>query len=192
MKPIHHKTMERRRSILAGFKILATTAFLLLFLLILCLLLMMAGNHFDAKLDDLQGDIGQMRWELENLRRENELLREELEGLRQGQQEWLERFEVRDMEATGYTLACGTGDGFTATMTRPEVGRTIAVDPGVIPYGSRVWIDGEGPYVAEDTGFLIKGDRIDIYMGEGQEAYRTAMRWGRQEVQIIYERGKEL
>ena len=84
MKPIHHKTMERRRSILAGFKILATTAFLLLFLLILILVLMMAGNHFDAKLDDLQGDIGQMRWELENLRRENELLRGELEGLRQG------------------------------------------------------------------------------------------------------------
>ena len=192
MKPLHHKAMDQRKSILAGFKLLASATFTLLLFFVLLVALTMAGSHFDQKLDGLQNELMRNRWEMENLRRENELLREELEGLRQGQQEWLERFEVRDMEATGYTLACGTGDGFTATMTRPEVGRTIAVDPGVIPYGSRVWIDGEGPYVAEDTGFLIKGDRIDIYMGEGQEAYRTAMRWGRQEVQIIYERGKEL
>ena len=188
MKPIHHKAMDQRKSILAGFKLLASATAVLLMFFVLLVALAMAGSHFDQKLDGLQNELMRSRWEMENLRRENELLREELEGLRQGLEEWLERFEVRNMEATAYTLAEGNGDGVTSIGRIPKAGRTIAVDPWVIPYGSRVWIDGEGPYIAEDTGAAIKGDRVDIYMGEGQEAYRTAMRWGRQEVQIIYER----
>jgi 3D (Asp-Asp-Asp) domain-containing protein len=44
----------------------------------------------------------------------------------------------------------------------PKQGRTIAVDPKVIPYGSRVEINGH-VYVAEDCGGAIKNKRIDIY-----------------------------
>lgn len=46
-------------------------------------------------------------------------------------------------------------------------GRTIAVDPDIIPYGSRVKIEGlAGTYIAEDTGGMINGDHIDIYFEE--------------------------
>ena len=47
--------------------------------------------------------------------------------------------------------------------------RTIAVDPTVIPYGSKVVIDGQ-VYIAEDCGGAIKNNRIDIYVGSHAEA----------------------
>jgi 3D (Asp-Asp-Asp) domain-containing protein len=92
--------------------------------------------------------------------------------------------EVMTFEATAYTLEDGNGDGLTATMVRPQVGRTIAVDPAIIPYGSKVIVDGH-TYVAEDTGGDIRGNRIDIYFGEGPEAYERAMEWGRRPVKMI-------
>ena len=52
----------------------------------------------------------------------------------------------------------------TATGTTCVEGRTIAVDPRVIPYGTRVHIDGFGDFVAEDCGGAIKGNHIDIYL----------------------------
>ena len=63
------------------------------------------------------------------------------------------------MTATYYTW---TGNQ-TKTETWPQEGRTIAVDPKVIPLGSRLIIDGIGGYIAEDTGGLIKSNKIDIY-----------------------------
>ena len=52
----------------------------------------------------------------------------------------------------------------TATGTTCQEGRTIAVDPTVIPYGSKVHIEGFGDFIAEDCGGAIKGNRIDIYV----------------------------
>ena len=91
--------------------------------------------------------------------------------------------EVMTFEATAYTLEDGNGDGLTATMVRPQVGRTIAVDPDIIPYGSEVIVDGHA-YIAEDTGGDIRGNRIDIYMGSGSDAYKEAMQFGRQWVEV--------
>lgn len=78
------------------------------------------------------------------------------------------------VEATGYTW---TGNR-TASGTWPEPG-TIAVDPEVIPLGSRVRI-GDRLYIAEDTGRDITGARVDIYFPT-QEA---ALEFGRQEVEV--------
>ena len=44
-----------------------------------------------------------------------------------------------------------------------EDGRTIAVDPSIIPLGTRVYIEGIGERVAEDTGSEIKGNDIDLF-----------------------------
>lgn len=85
--------------------------------------------------------------------------------------------------ATAYTwTGCRT-----ATMTWPSRGRTIAVDPQVIPYGSRVYVNGQGPFIAEDTGGAIRGNRLDIYIGEGPEAYQEAIQFGRREVEVRIE-----
>lgn len=67
------------------------------------------------------------------------------------------------------------GDGITATGTQATEGRTIAVDPEVIPYGTMVVIDGH-TYIAEDCGGAIKGNRIDIFMDSHEEALQAGVR----------------
>ena len=57
----------------------------------------------------------------------------------------------------------------TSTGVIATQGRTIAVDSSVIPYGTRVVVDGH-EYVAEDTGSAIKGNCIDIYFDSHIEA----------------------
>ncbi|MBJ8058869.1 SH3 domain-containing protein [Bacillus cereus] len=58
--------------------------------------------------------------------------------------------------------------------------RIIAVDPKVIPLGSKVWVEGYGEAIAGDTGSTIKGNRIDVLMGSKSKA----MNWGRQTVKV--------
>ena len=75
------------------------------------------------------------------------------------------------------------GGSCTATGTTPTPGRTIAVDPNVIPYGTTVYIESEsicGYYVAEDCGGGIHGYILDIYMG----SYDECVQWGRRSVSI--------
>ena len=60
--------------------------------------------------------------------------------------------------------SCSGGWGNqTATGTIAKQGRTIAVDSDVIPYGSTVYIEGWGYYIAEDCGGGVNGNHIDIY-----------------------------
>ena len=83
-----------------------------------------------------------------------------------------EKFEVR---AFAYT-----GGGNTATGTRARVG-AIAVDPDVIPLGTRVHVEGYGSAVAEDTGgAYIQGRSIDLYMNSKAACYS----WGKRYVTI--------
>lgn len=70
---------------------------------------------------------------------------------------------------------CGKwANGITATGTTATEGRTIAVDPRVIPYGSTVTLYYEDgtvhTYTAEDCGGAIKGNRIDVFFDDHQAA----------------------
>jgi 3D (Asp-Asp-Asp) domain-containing protein len=64
----------------------------------------------------------------------------------------------------------------TATGTVPEAGRTIAVDPDVIPLGSEVVINGHS-YIAEDTGGDIKGNVVDVFVESREEAKKLGVRY---------------
>lgn len=66
--------------------------------------------------------------------------------------------------------------GITKSGTRATAGRTIAVDPKVIPLGSEVIINGH-TYVAEDTGGAIKSNRLDIYFDSHQEALNFGVQY---------------
>lgn len=78
--------------------------------------------------------------------------------------------------ATAYT-----NDPITATGTKPTEGRTIAVDPKIIPYGTKVYIPQfDRVFIAEDCGSAIKGNRIDIYMDD----YDRCMDWGFKTIDI--------
>lgn len=92
--------------------------------------------------------------------------------------------KLGDFIATAY---CVTGQ--TSTGTQTTVGRTLAVNPYVIPYGTEVWLyleDGTfaGDFIAEDTGsnMLANSNVIDIYMGEG--SYHDCILWGAQNVEV--------
>ncbi|AJD27070.1 3D domain-containing protein [Clostridium botulinum] len=87
--------------------------------------------------------------------------------------------KVMVMEATAYA-----GDGITAsgngTNRNPNGYSTIAVDPRVIPLGSRVYVEGYGYAIAHDTGGDIKGNRIDLFMNSEAECNS----WGRRSVKV--------
>lgn len=82
-------------------------------------------------------------------------------------------------------ICCGEwADGITYTGTQATEGRTVAVDPDVIPLGSTVVIDGH-EYIAEDIGAAIQGNRIDIYMTSHQDALEAGVNYS--EVYILKE-----
>jgi len=87
-----------------------------------------------------------------------------------------------NVEATGYSNVddeLGGGD-LTAIGTGVRWG-VIAVDPNVIPLGSTVYIPAFGQtFIAEDTGGMIKGNRIDVFFNHGDQA-RT---WGRKNIEV--------
>lgn len=60
--------------------------------------------------------------------------------------------------------------GITFSGNKAEEGRTVAVDPSIIPIGSTVYIDGVGLRTAEDTGSAIRGPRIDVFMNNLDQA----------------------
>lgn len=79
------------------------------------------------------------------------------------------------VSATAYTH---TGNR-TASGTVARVG-VIAVDPKIIPMGTKVYVEGYGYAVAEDTGGAIKGSKIDVFMDTKAEC----INWGRRNVTI--------
>ena len=69
--------------------------------------------------------------------------------------------------------------GITASGTKAVEGRTIAVDPSLIPLGTTVYLNGR-PYIAEDTGSAIKGNKIDLFINNHQRAQE----FGVQEMEV--------
>jgi 3D (Asp-Asp-Asp) domain-containing protein len=84
-----------------------------------------------------------------------------------------------EMIATAYTAYCAGCDGMTAIGRRAGKG-IVAVDPRVIPIGTRLYIPGYGLAVAGDTGGDIVGNRIDL----GFDSQREAMLFGRRDVKV--------
>lgn len=87
------------------------------------------------------------------------------------------------VSSTAYTANCNGCSGKTATginlRANPNA-KVIAVDPRIIPLGTKVYVEGYGYAVAADTGSSIKGNKIDVFFSTKEEAYR----WGRKTVKI--------
>ena len=86
---------------------------------------------------------------------------------------------VMSMEATAYLPTDGSSAGITATGIKATYG-VVAVDPRVIPLGTKVYIPGYGVALAADTGGAIKGYKIDLCM----ETYSECMQFGRRNVTV--------
>ncbi|MCX7711866.1 MAG: 3D domain-containing protein [Clostridia bacterium] len=109
----------------------------------------------------------------------------------------LEMLKEGEFTATAYDLSfesCGKYPGhpeygITFSGKRAIKGRTVAVDPTVIPLGSKLHIEFQKPYThlsgwyyAEDTGRLVKGRIIDIFFGES--AFKEMEKFGRRKVKV--------
>lgn len=91
--------------------------------------------------------------------------------------------KVLNMTATAY--APGYADNgrwgdltYVGTTVRKGV---VAVDPRVIPMGTKLWVEGYGYAVAEDQGSAIKGNRVDLAFND----YTTAKNYGIQDVKVF-------
>jgi uncharacterized protein YabE (DUF348 family) len=99
---------------------------------------------------------------------------------------------VVKMQSTAYTADFAStgkrpGDknfGKTATGTtarrNAEGYSSVSVDPRVIPLGTKMYVDGYGYAIAEDTGSAIKGNIIDVFFNSAEECYN----WGRRNVNV--------
>lgn len=86
---------------------------------------------------------------------------------------------VLTMNASAYLPSDGGGSGYTATGIKARHG-VVAVDPRIIPLGTRLFIPGYGEAIAADTGGAIRGNHIDLCM----ESYSSAMAFGRRTIQV--------
>lgn len=147
------------------------------------------ADVYTASVQEYRKQIGDLQNQNTNLQNENAQLKNQVEVLRREvERGYSGDFEV---EVTAYTLSesdCGKGAshpgyGVTANGTNLaghtlESARAIAVDPRVIPLGSKVRINFKdeemrqynGVYTAVDTGGAIKGNIIDLFAGEGADS----------------------
>lgn len=87
------------------------------------------------------------------------------------------------VSATAYTAKCNGCSGITYTgvdLNSNPNAKVIAVDPNVIPLGSKVYVEGYGHAVAADIGGAIKGNKIDLHVPTKQEAFS----WGVRNVKV--------
>src|SRR5699024_5706812 len=87
--------------------------------------------------------------------------------------------ETISVTSTAYTAKCDGCSGVTATginLNENPNKKVIAVDPNVIPLGSRVHVEGYGEAIAGDTGGAIQGNKIDVHVPTKEEAYSWGVR----------------
>lgn len=86
---------------------------------------------------------------------------------------------IVNMEASAYTTQDPGNGSFTYRGNQLRKG-LVAVDPNVIPLGTRLYIEGYGYAIADDTGGYIKGNRIDL----AYESRNEALKFGRRTVPV--------
>ena len=88
-----------------------------------------------------------------------------------------------NVSASAFTANCNGCSGITSSginlKKNPDV-KVIAVDPSIIPIGTKVHVEGYGYAIAGDTGGAIKGNKIDVFFPTTSEAYK----WGRKNVKV--------
>ena len=85
------------------------------------------------------------------------------------------------MRSTAYTSDPSENGGYSTTAMGTAIRYGVAaVDPNVIPLGTRLYIEGYGYARAEDTGGAIKGNKIDLVFGSKSQSNN----WGRRTVRV--------
>lgn len=146
--------------------------------LMLGILFLAINVYLNCKiLEEYQGEIKSLKLQVDDLEREIK--------------QFLDKWNIEVFEVTAYSPydnrsgICNDGNpNYTATGTRPAPG-TIAVNPKIIPYGTRLWVQGYGWGQALDTGGMIRvrEDLIDVF----HWTYEEAMKWGRRKAVVVWQ-----
>lgn len=130
---------------------------------------------------DLSKKLNQSNDKLSSVSRENDRLKKQISLSPKGEGHYYTK--TLYMNASAYTASCYGCSGKTATgldlKANPNL-KVIAVDPNIIPIGTKVHVDGYGDAIAADTGGAIHGDKIDIFIPTESDA----IRWGRRTVAV--------
>lgn len=144
----------------------------------------LSAAQFEATL--LQDTIDQKEKDLQEEMRLNTELTVELEEANQVIEDlkgseyklvYLGKFRLTHYCDERYNHLCG-GNGVTASGTQTSVGRTVAVDPKKIPYGTKMYIEGYGWRTAEDCGSAVKNNQIDILVNTHEQALSLGTKTG--------------
>ena len=145
-------------------------------------------KELDVEIEKLNKDINILNEEIENVNNKNKSLISEIKKLKESKSKITSRGSsnrkiLGTFEATAYDdspESQGKWVGKTATPgLKPQVG-VIAVDPRVIPLGTKLYVEGYGKCVAGDTGGAIKGHRLDLFFNTKSEVRN----WGRRKVKV--------
>ena len=102
-----------------------------------------------------------------------------IEALKRYSGEVSRSMRTMNLEATAYSrfdYGCGNYTANGNFLTRG----LVAVDPSVIPLGTRLYIEGYGYAIADDTGGAIRGSRIDLAF----DSHEEAIQYGRRNVKV--------
>lgn len=124
------------------------------------------NNALYNKIEDMEAELSEANAILDDLQNE------EYEFV------YLGNFKLTAYCAETHPHICGEGAGVTASGTIATPGRTIGVDPSIIPYGTEVYIEGIGWRIAEDTGGAIGGNHIDILVDTHENALSLGVNSG--------------
>lgn len=112
--------------------------------------------------------------------REEETAKEDCTASTVAQRKITERKDIYTLTAyCACEKCCGKSDGITASGVKAVEGVTIAADTSVLPFGTKVKIDGK-IYTVQDRGGAIKGKRIDVYF----DSHQKALEFGKQTKEI--------
>ena len=91
---------------------------------------------------------------------------------------YLGEFTISHYCTEKYPHNCGNGNGVTASGAIVQAYHTVAVDTSIIPLGTKLYIEGVGYRIAEDTGGNIKGNRLDLAVTTHKEALNLGKKYG--------------
>lgn len=164
----------------------------------MCLFILESGRNtiiaLDARINDLEEVVDSYDYE-------NAMLKEELLIVRTSESGWkfqceqslekIKELEQRDyageFKITWYTAGVeSTGKtpehpeyGITASGTTVTPGKTIAADWSILPPGTRVYIEGIGERVVEDSGGAVKGKHVDVYIPDLKSAQERGVAYAK-------------
>lgn len=124
----------------------------------------------EIQIEDLSSSNQILANDYNNLLVENEELKSTIETFKTNDLVYIGEFNITHYCNEPYAHICGTGNRKTARGNDTVVGKTVAVDSSVIPYGTKLYIEGVGWRYADDRGGGINGNDIDILVDYHDEA----------------------